>query len=378
MPFHTSNGDTCMSMPSVAHVEWAPNEESIFDGEEPLVSVVIPCRNEREYIASCLQSLVNQTWPKQKLEALVVDGMSDDGTRSTIAEYEAEHRWIRLVDNPRRITPAALNIGIRQSLGQIVCRVDVHCRYPSDYIATLVHKLEASGADNAGGVCRTLPVDDRPMPRAIAVALAHPLAVGNAHFRIGAGSPRWVDTVPFGCYRRGVFDRIGLFDEQLVRNQDDEFNHRLLKHGGRILLVPSVVIDYYARDSIAKLARMMFQYGYYKPLATRKLGRITTLRPLVPPLFVATLASALVLAPWSSVLRTLFLLIIGAHSALVLTAAARDLPKHGISVGSRLCVVIPIIHLSYGAGFLRGVWDHVIRPRGRNARSESAELQPTR
>jgi glycosyltransferase involved in cell wall biosynthesis len=343
-----------------------------------LVSVIVPCRNERAYIAACLESLAAQTWPKSKLEVLVVDGLSDDGTRDIVAAHTARFPWLRLLDNPQRVTPSALNIGIRESSGQIVCRVDVHCKYPNDYIATLVRTLDTSGADNAGGMCRTRPADGRPMSRGIAAALSHPLAVGNAHFRIGATAPRWVDTVPFGCYRRSVFERIGLFDEELVRNQDDEFNHRLLKHGGRILLVPSIVIDYYARNSIPKLARMMFQYGYFKPLCAKKLGRVSTARQLVPPAFVAVLGVSLLLAPWSMVMRAVLALIVSLYAALVFAAAARQLPPHGGAVAARFAIAIPVIHLSYGSGFLRGLWDHVIRARARRGTDPAAQLQPSR
>ena len=161
--------------------------------------------------------------------------------------------------------------------------------------------LEQSGADNVGGVCRTLPASDSAMAKAIAVGMSHPLGVGNSHFRIGCRpEDRWVDTVPFGCYRREVFDRIGLFDEELVRNQDDELNLRLIKHGGRILLSPRIVCKYFARDSLAKLWRMYYQYGYFKPLVVRKVGGVMTLRQLLPPLFVLGLIDARPLAaPWS-------------------------------------------------------------------------------
>ncbi len=365
-------------MPNAVTYQAEPNADAMALATRQLVSVVVPCRNEGEYIEPCLDSIVAQTWPKQSLEVLIVDGMSDDGTRATVAQFAARYPWIRLIDNPRRTTPAALNVGIRSAAGEIVCRMDAHCRYPNDYLAVLIANLDAHAADNTGGVCRTLPASDRPMPRAIALALAHQLAVGNAHFRVGAAAPRLVDTVPFGCYRRSVFDRIGLFDEELVRNQDDEFNHRLLKHGGRILLVPSVVIEYYGRSSIAKLARMMFQYGFFKPLAARKLGRVATVRQLVPPLFVACLVASLLLAPWWTVARFALLAIVASYSAVVLLAAARELPKEGIAVAALLSIVIPVIHFSYGGGFLQGLWSHVIRGRSRRQQSAPAEVQLTR
>ena len=174
-----------------------------------------------------------------------------------------------------------------------------------------------------GGVCRTLPAADTAVAKAIAVGMSHPLGVGNSHFRIGSSEDRWVDTVPFGCYRREVFDRIGLFDEELVRNQDDELNLRLIKHGGRILLSPRIVCKYFARDSLAKLWRMYYQYGYFKPLVVRKVGGVMTLRQLAPPLFVLCLAAtalagllglAMLRFPWN------------VTAPLAFAAACRQLP----------------------------------------------------
>ncbi len=375
MPCRLTNDPTCTHMPNAVTDDVHVSSPT---AELPLVSVVVPCRNESAHIRSCLESLVTQTWPKEHLEVLVVDGISDDGTRAIIAGFTAAYPWIRLIDNTRRTTPTALNIGICQSLGEIVCRMDAHCKYPNDYIAALLSKLHASGADNVGGVCRTLPANQGPMARTIAAALAHPFAVGNAHFRTGASAVRWVDTVPFGCYRRSVFSRVGLFDEELVRNQDDEFNHRLLKHGGRILLVPSVVIDYYGRSSIAKVARMMFQYGYFKPLAARKLGRVSTVRQLVPPVFVAGMTTLLLLAPWWSVASWLWLTGVGLYVAMLLVGAIREARKGAVTVAVRLPSVIAVIHFCYGAGYLAGVWTHVVRRRSRGPRRDRPELQLTR
>ena len=229
---------------------------------------------------------------------LVVDGMSTDGTRKIVAEFARDHPFIKLLDNPRRITPAALNIGIAQARGDIIIRVDAHSTYPPNYLSSLVAWQEKTGADNVGGAWRILPGGDTPMARAIAVGLAHPFGVGNAYYRIGASAPRWVDTVPFGCYRREVFTRIGLFDEDHVRTEDDEFNLRLRKNGGRILLVPEIVIDYYARESLPKIWRMYYYYGYFKPLVARKLGLVLSLRHLIPSLLVLTLAVSLLLGWW--------------------------------------------------------------------------------
>ncbi|MGH7528934.1 MAG: glycosyltransferase family 2 protein, partial [Gemmatimonadales bacterium] len=255
----------------------------------PRVSVILPCRNEARYIAACLDSILAAAYPLTQLEVLVVDGLSDDGTRDIVARYAAAYAQIRLLDNPGRIVPTALNIGIGAASGAVIARMDAHVVYPPDYLPRLVRALTESGVDNVGGCIVTLPADRTAAAQAIAIALSHPFGVGRSPFRVGARSARLVDTVPFGCYRRDVFARVGLFDEELVRNQDDEFNHRLVSRGGRVLLVPDVVSYYYARGSFAQVARMFYQYGAFKPLAARKVGRFMTLRQLVPAAFVSAL-----------------------------------------------------------------------------------------
>ncbi len=329
----------------------------------PLVSIIVPCRNERRYIAACLESIRMNDYPADSVEVVVVDGASDDGTRDVLRDYVQNWPRVRWLDNPARTTPAALNIGVRHVRGEIVMRMDAHCHYPRDYISSLVRWLDESGADNVGGICRTLPGSDSPTARAIAIALSHPFGVGNSRFRIGTTKPRWVDTVPFGCYRCDVFERIGLFDEELVRNQDDEFNQRLLKDGGRILLVPDVTVDYYARDSIAKVARMYYQYGYFKPLVAKKLGRIGTLRQVVPAAFVLALAVSLVLGVWFVPAKIVFVGILGAYLVTMLVAGVATIPKNGFRTSALLFVVFPVLHLSYGWGSLLGIVRFLLRRR---------------
>ncbi|HEY9480303.1 MAG TPA: glycosyltransferase family 2 protein [Gemmatimonadaceae bacterium] len=344
---------------------------------QPLVSVVIPCRNERRYIGPCLDALLAMDYPHDRLEILVVDGMSDDGTREVLASYAARHPMVRVLDNPARVTPNALNIGVTTSRGAIIMPIGAHNSSPPHYIARLVECLEESGADNVGGILTTEPGGTGAVARAIAVAMAHPFGVGNAHFRIGTREPRWVDTVPFGCYRREVFERIGLFDEDLIRNQDDELNIRLIRAGGRILLVPDVVSSYHARDSLAKLWRMYYQYGYFKPLVARKVGGVFTWRQLVPPTFVLALAASLILALAWGAAAPLPFVIVAVYLAVVLLIAAPAARRHGLRVALALCAAIPVLHLSYGCGFLRGVVDFLILRRT-SARGAPAAVPTSR
>lgn len=321
------------------------------------VSVIIPCREEEKYIAQVLRSILTNDYPQDHLEVLVVDGMSTDGTREIVAEFSQNHPFIKLLDNPKKITPAALNIGIAQARGDIIIRVDSHSIIPPNYISSLVVWQEKTGADNVGGVCVNQPGNDTNMAKAIAVALSHPFGVGNAYFRIGAQNPCWVDTVPFGCFRREVFNRFGTFDEKHVRTEDDEFNLRLNKNGGRILLVPELTVDYYARESLPKVWRMYYQYGYFKALVARKLGWVLKLRHIIPSLFVLTLSASFLLGWWFPILGALGILVLLVYFLADIITAWVAGRRQGIEVAGCLALVFPAMHFSYGLGFLKGFLD---------------------
>jgi glycosyltransferase involved in cell wall biosynthesis len=326
----------------------------------PFVSVVIPCRNEEGYIARCLDSILASEYPRHRLEILVADGQSSDGTRSILVRYAALHPAIVLIDNPTATTPAGLNLAVSAASGEIIVRMDAHVLYPADYIPKLVAALEESGADNVGGVLETVPAEDTATARAIAVGLSHRFGVGNSYFRTGVSERREVDTVPFGCYRREVFDRIGLFDEELIRNQDDEFNFRLITRGGRVVLLPDVLCRYFARRSLPQLARMYYQYGYFKPLVARKVGRVMTVRQLIPALLVGVLAVSAACSWWIPVARIALGVTAGSYALLILLCAAAAVRTHGFRCAAALTMVFPTLHFSYGSGFLRGIRDHLI------------------
>lgn len=340
----------------------------------PVVSVIVPCLNEASFIAVCLESILENTYPKDRLEILVVDGISDDGTRSIVSRYVNQHPMVRLLDNPGKTTPRGLNIGIAAATGRIIMRMDAHSTYPRNYIADLVKHLGESGADNVGGVCQTLPSEERPMARAIARGLSHPFGVGTSYFRIGTATPRWVDTVFGGCYRKEIFGRIGVFDEQLPRNQDDEFNHRLLAQGGRILLVPDVMSYYYARSSLRQLWRMYYQYGYFKPLVARKVGRIVTLRQLVPVLCLLLLIGLSVASSVAEFPRSILAVLVGCYvSADFIFSFAVGLPD-GFRCAGWMLLVFPILHLSYGLGYVRGIFDFWIQHKCPDTGASSVPL----
>ncbi len=317
----------------------------------------MPCRNEKDYIAQCLDSIIMNDYPKDHLEVIVVDGSSNDGTQDKVKDYCQKYPFIKLMQNIKKIVSTALNIGIREANGQIIIRMDAHNIYDSKYISQCVYYLQTCEADNVGGIWITLPGRNSIMGESIALALSSSFGVGNAHYRIGASKPKYVDTVPFGCYRREVFDKIGFFDEELVRNQDDEFNSRLIKSGGKILLVPNIVSYYHARDSLLKLWKLYYQYGYFKPLVAMKLGKIMTIRQLIPAFFVIGLIIsgmvALIMEQflWPFLFMVLFYLFVDLVFSLSLAK------QKGFKFLLALPIVFITLHFSYGFGYLKGILD---------------------
>lgn len=343
----------------------------------PSVSIVVPCRNEEQYIVECLDSILACDYPHDRLEVLIVDGMSDDRTREILTEYAASHPQVRVLDNPRRITPVALNVAIRAATGDVIVRMDAHVVYPTNYVSRLVAALDEFGADNAGAVLKTLPANQTPMGRAIAVGMSHPFGVGTSYFRIGTAEPRWVDTIAFFCIKKSTFDRVGLFDEELIRHQDGEFNARLIKAGGRILLIPDVVSYYYARATLHQVGRMFYQYGYFKPLVAKKLGRFMTIRQLIPPGFVLGLVATGIAALLWKPAVILFALVAVSYAAVVIGSAIQTALRQGIRTGLAFIAVLPVIHVSYGLGFWRRVVELML-PGRRGATERAAQLPLSR
>ena len=324
------------------------------------VSIIIPCRNEEPYIGACLDSILKQTYPKDSMEILIADGMSTDKTRNILKEYEIKYPFIHFFDNPRRIVSTGLNILLRIVKGEVVMRMDAHAVYPENYIEICVKYLFEENVDNVGAVWVTLPGAETPVAKAIAIGLTSRFGVGKASYRIGYKEPRLVDTVPFGCFKRDVFDRIGLFDEELVRNQDDEFNGRLIKNGGKVLLVPGIIIKYYARTSYLKLWRMYFQYGYFKPLTVLKLGKVMTWRQLIPPLFIGSLAVFGILSLFNVLFLDILLFDAGLYMLTNALASVRScLRGGGILLFPYLFSAFVFIHFGYGLGYFKGILDFV-------------------
>jgi len=330
------------------------------------VSIIIPCRDEEKFICKCLDSIITQDYPKDKIEILVVDGMSTDRTREIIVDYIHKHTFIRLLDNPKKIVPTAMNIGIKNCSGQIIIRIDVHTRYPDNYVSKCIQYSNQYGVDNVGGVWITLPGAETTVAKAIALALSSNFGIGNALFRTGVKEPTYVDTVPFGCYKREVFNKIGLFDEDLIRNQDTEFNLRLKKAGGKILLVPDIVSFYYARETYAKLLKMYLQYGYFRVLTVKKIGKIIGFRQLIPAIFIASLTLNLLLSLFSLTFFALFLFELAFYLFVnIFVSLLISIQKKKLLFFPSLILAFIVIHSAYGYAYLKGIFHFLILKKDR-------------
>ncbi len=339
-----------------------------------IATIIIPCRNEETHIGACLDSIIASDYPREQMEVLVVDGMSDDGTRAVVKKYSDAYPFIALIDNPRRIVPTALNIGIGRARGDVIVRMDAHNSYAPDYVSKCVRYLEEYNADNVGGVWITVSGADTVMARSIALALSHPFGAGNAFYRIGSKTPRFVDTVPFGCFRKALFSRMGLFDEELVRNQDDEFNARIIRNGGKILLAPDIVSRYYARPTLGKLWRLYFQYGRFKPLVARKIGSVTTLRQLMPSMLVSSFVILGMLSLLHSVFGLFFVILLSVYAGLTIALSAGLAVKSGLQHIRALPLVFWTLHFSYGLGYLKGIWDFCVLKIQKSTRIDDLPL----
>jgi succinoglycan biosynthesis protein ExoA len=323
-------------------------------------SIVIPCRNESGYIEKCLQSVFRQQTAPSQIEVIVADGMSDDGTRQILTRLAGEYKDLCVIDNPDRTVSAGLNAAIRAAKGQVIIRMDAHSEYAPDYILQCLQVLEETGADNVGGPW--IARGDGYIGLAIAAAFQSSLGVGGAR----GHNPEYegeIDTVYLGCWRRELFDRVGFFDEELVRNQDDELNLRIVRCGGRIWQSPRIRSWYRPRASLRNLFRQYLQYGYWKVRVIQKHRLPASIRHLVPGGFVSSLALLSAMAPFGAlpayglgVLLTTYILFTVMASVIVAT-------RHGIRLLPVLPAVFACYHLSYGLGFLRGIWDFLVLGR---------------
>lgn len=321
------------------------------------LSVICPIYNEEKYIVPFLDSVLQQDFSHDDMEVLLVDGMSRDRTRQIISQYIAKYPFLRLLDNPERTAPCAMNVGIKEAKGEVIIRLDAHALYPSNYFSTLVTRLYQLNADNIGCVLNTDVLNKTPKTLAIREVLSNRFGVGNSSFRTGVSSACEVDTVPFGCWRRAVFQKYGLYDKRLVRNQDIELNKRIKRGGGHIFIIPEISCTYLARETFKALAKNNYGNGKWNILTVyyTKYFSSLSIRHFIPLAFVLSLLLPVLLMPLN--------VWIGALSLMSLCAYLTALGGVSLAIWKEkrlnffyLLMSFLTLHLSYGWGSLIGIF----------------------
>ncbi|HWM86260.1 MAG TPA: glycosyltransferase family 2 protein [Kofleriaceae bacterium] len=322
---------------------------------QPFVTIAMPSFNEERHIESCIRSVQAQDYPPDRIEILVADGRSTDGTRAVLARLATEDPRIHMVDNPERLQAAGLNRIIRQARGDVIVRMDVHCEYATGYVGACVEVMRRTGADNVGGAQRARA--STRFQRALCAALTSPLGVGGAAYR-SADKEGYVDTVFLGAFRRSVFEAVGLYDEGAVTNEDAELNQRLLAAGGKVYLSRDIEVHYSPRDSFRKLALQYFKYGQGRARTLLKHRRLPKLRSLVP-FFVVTGGAALVA---TSAVQPFTLPAFAAYGLATGVEAVRVGRKAGWSAVPVVWAIFPTLHLAHGLGVARGLVRYSLQP----------------
>lgn len=323
------------------------------DGDCPFVTVVMPVRNEGAYIERSVAAVLAQDYPRHRMEILVADGMSNDGTEERVRTLGLGDPRLRLLGNPGRIVATGLNLALTHAKGDIVIRVDGHCEIAPDYVTRCVGYLRRGEAEGVGGPLET--VGENPLARVIALAMSSRFGVGGAPFRTTRDQTRLVDTVAFPAYTREAIWRAGPFDEELIRNQDDEYNYRMRELGYRILLAPDVSSRYYSRSSIRSLARQYFQYGYWKVRVMQKHPRQMRPRQFAPPAFVTFLLASVGIAPLTPFGWWPLALGGGAYCVANIAASLWTARNGNWRSLPLLPVAFATLHLFYGFGFVAGL-----------------------
>ncbi len=343
--------------------------------DAPPISIILPARNEERYIAACIESVLAQDYPHGRMELIIADGMSTDRTRAIIAEYTQQHPWIRVIDNPGLTPPHGLNAAIREARGELILRMDAHAEYAPDYVSLCVRYLQLTGADNAGGTLITLPGGTTRMAACISAITSHPLVVGGSAFRSDP-RPRYSDGCVFGTWRRELFDQIGLFNEALSRNQDNEFNARIIRFGGKIYQTPRIGVKYYNQATLRGLLRQAYRNGVWHVLALVANPASFRLRYIAPFAFDAWLLLFLIL----SFVHWLFLIPLlgglGLYAIFLALVTAQIVRKDGLRL---LCYVPGAVfayHVWYGAGWFVGIVRFLIFGRAARQRARAGSSIP--
>jgi glycosyltransferase involved in cell wall biosynthesis len=320
----------------------------------PFISIVIPCRNEENFISKCLDSIINNNYPKNKIEVLVVDGMSEDHTRDIIKEYSLKYNYIKLILNYNKIIPSALNKGISQAMGDIIVRMDAHSEYPKDFITNGVQCFKLTNADVIGGPIITMPAADTLSAKAIAIITSHKFGVGNSKFRT-TNRDGYVDTVPFGFYKKEIFKDVGLFDERLARNQDNELSSRIIKSGKKIYLTTKCTAIYYNQSKISGLIKQALITGMWNVLTVTINKQSFCWRHFIPFLFINYLLLTGILMFVVNWVNLLFISMIILYLFLSLMFSLEIFFKKNYPYFVILPILFFIYHCCYGMGTLWGI-----------------------
>lgn len=315
------------------------------------VSVVMPVYNEERYIGKCMESLLEQDYPKERMEWIFVDGMSQDRTVEILKEYQAQYpQLIVVLTNKDKTVPYAMNIGIGQAKGDFIVRLDAHAEYDRDYISKCIQCLKDTGADNVGGIAITKGRGF--VGGCIAKMLSSKFGVGNSQFRT-FGESGYVDTVPFGAFRREVFDKYGGYDVRLTRNQDNEMNYRIRKNDGKIYLSKDIHLTYYCRDTISGLCDMAMKNGQWNVITMKLCPGSMGIRHFVPLAFVLSVVCLLLLALLSPVFLYILLLELAAYC--ILDAIFSIKSAETVKEFCLLFILFPVFHAAYGTGSIKGI-----------------------
>ena len=326
------------------------------ENEKKILSIIIPCRNEEKFIGKCLDSVAAQDYPKENFDVLAVDGMSDDGTRKIIGDYREKFPFIKLLDNPEKFTPFAMNIGIKNAKGDFIIFMGAHAEYALDYVSRCVTAAEKSNADNVGGIAKISSCQGLPA-KAIAGVLSSPFGAGDARYKtLLPKEPIETDTVFGGCYKKEVFSKIGLFDERMIRSQDMEFNMRLKKAGGKIMLFPDIVVNYYPKSNFRDFFIHNFWDGVWAVYPLKFVKMSFKLRHYIPLIFFLGLLSLSMIAlfwrPAILVLAVSIVFYFAVSLCFSLGIAIREKDWRYVFL---MPIAFAIRHFGYGAGSAWGM-----------------------
>jgi glycosyltransferase involved in cell wall biosynthesis len=317
-----------------------------------LVSLLIPVRNEEKYIDKCIQSILRQDYPKDNMEVIFIDGLSQDTTSEIVNDYAVKFPdLIKLLENPYKTVPYAMNIGIENSTGKYIVRLDAHSEYADEYISKCVSTIEEVNADNVGGLAITK--GNGFIGSAFAKVLSSKFGVGNSSFRTNAPSG-YVDTVPFGTFKRETFVKYGLYDERLTRNQDYELNYRIRNNGGKVYLNSSIKLTYFCRNTISGIIKQSYENGKWNLITSKLCSGSMSVRHFIPLLFMLSLIFLPVFALSFDFFKLILLVELVIYLMLAILFSYRLATK--LNQFMMIVILFPIFHISYGVGSLLGLF----------------------